>query len=124
MNIQIHGQNFTITPAIRNQIEKKYASIEKIVSPIDRVHVSISVNRHHKHGEIFTVSSQIAIGKNSIHVTEKAEDVYTAIDKSEEIILRQTKKYKTKHQMRLRRLKRLISPRNYWRWGKNIFNKE
>jgi ribosomal subunit interface protein len=123
MNIQIYGKNFKVTESIDSYIRDKYYSVEKIVSSVDKVHVSLSVNQHHKHGEIFTVSTQAQIDKHPVHVTETAEDLYAAVDKTQELLLRHARKSKTKNRSRWRRTKRLLSPRNYVRLGKKIFRR-
>jgi ribosome-associated translation inhibitor RaiA len=49
--------------------------------------------------------------------------MYAAVDVSEEVLIRQAEKFKSKHQGRLLRMRRLLSPRNYLHWGRKIIRR-
>lgn len=124
MNIQIYGHNTTVTEALRSHIMAKLAAVEKIIPGIQKIHLSITVNHHHRHGDIFTLDTQLAMGKHSIHITETDSDIYTAVDKTETMLLRQGRKFRTRYAGRQRRLRQLLSPRTYWRWGKRLWRRK
>lgn len=123
MNIQLYGHSLEVTPAIRQYTEEKIGHISTILTDVDNVHVALTVNRHHQHGEIFTVDVQTSIGKHALHVSETASDLYAAVDQAEEALLHQARKVHSQTVGRNRRLQQMLSPRRYLSWGKRLFRR-
>lgn len=92
-NISIVGKHFQITDAIRNYVFEKLNKIEKIADHIIDVIVTLDAQK---------LEQSCSILMNFIHfhikVQASTENMYSAIDKATDRVLRLVRKYKTKLQ--------------------------
>lgn len=123
MNIQIYGHGIETTDAIRAYVIEKIGHVGTILGEVEKIHVTLNVNHHHVHGDIFNVEIQTSVGKHSLHVEETASDLYAAIDLAEDVLMRQARKLHSQGSDRRRRLQQALSPRRYLNWGKRFFRR-
>src|SRR3989338_5351989 len=92
-NISVIGKHFQITDAIRNYLFEKLSKIEKITDQIIDVIVTLDAQK---------LEHSCAILMNFIHfhikVSASTDNMYSAIDKATDRIIRLIRKYKTKLQ--------------------------
>ncbi|MDR1766181.1 MAG: ribosome-associated translation inhibitor RaiA [Lachnospiraceae bacterium] len=91
MRCTITGRNIEVTPALKKAVEDKIGKLDRYFRPDTDVNVRLSVQKEAQRIEV-----TIPIKGNTIRAEETSNDMYNAIDKVEEIIERQLKKYKTK----------------------------
>ena len=96
MNYIISGKNIEVTQALKEKINKKLGKLDKFFSPQTEAHVTLSVqkNRH---------IVEVTIPTNGITLRGEvaSEDMYSSIDKVEDILERQIRKNKTRLAKRL-----------------------
>lgn len=74
------------TPSIKNFIDEKFDSLDKILknpmlSGLLDLYLEVRrVTRHHKKGNVFEVEAFIKVGKKNLRVEDVSEDVRSAID--------------------------------------------
>ncbi|WLR50554.1 ribosome-associated translation inhibitor RaiA [Bacillus tianshenii] len=92
MNYNIRGENITVTPALREYIEKKIGKLERYFDtpPTSEVHVNLSVHTEQKI-EVTIPMSQLLLRAEETHV-----DMYAAIDLVVNKLERQIRKHKTR----------------------------
>lgn len=125
MNIQIYAKNLELTESIKSYTKLKIEKLEKYLHPNANVHVELSVDKHHKHGEVHTVEVNITMGNELLRAKESDNTLYEAIDKISERMKTLGSKDKGKHQAKIRKMiqfKRLI--KSIWPWQKNISDHE
>lgn len=92
-NISIIGKHFQITDAIRNYVFEKLSKIEKIADQIIDVIVTLDAQK---------LEQSCSILMNFIHfhikVSSSTENMYSAIDKASDRVIKLIRKYKTKLQ--------------------------
>lgn len=93
MNIQVRGDQLTVTDALREYTEKKIGKLQRYFeSPLNSdVHVTLSVNRG-----LHTVEVTIPLQGVMLRAEEKSEDMYASIDMVIDKLERQIRKHKTK----------------------------
>lgn len=93
--------DFSMTPAIKDYVEKRMAHLNKFVNPNDKelpmcyVEIGKSTN-HHKKGELFKAEFTIHIGSKSFRAEACEEDLYAALDKITEEMTEELKSHKDK----------------------------
>ncbi len=93
MNLQISGHHIDVTPALREYVETKLEPVVRHFDKVLGVNVILSVE---KLTQIADVTLRIP-GKE-LHVTERHEDLYAAIDSMFDKLDRQVQKQKQKMQ--------------------------
>lgn len=100
INVTIKATNMKLTPSIREYVENKVGSFEKLVDPDDttaRADVEVGqTTRHHQSGDIFRAEINLVYSQGILRAVSEQEDLYAAIDESKDEILRQLRKDKTK----------------------------
>ena len=91
MRITITGKNIDITPGLRQAVEDKLSKLERYFTPETDVIVTLSVEKERQKIEV-----TIPVKGNIIRSEQVSNDMYVSIDRVEEIIERQLKKYKNK----------------------------
>lgn len=91
MKFIMSGKNFEVTDALKERINKKLGKLDKFFSPQTEAHITMSVqkNRH-----IFEVT--IPANGITMRAEVSGEDMYSCIDKAEDILERQIRKNKTR----------------------------
>ena len=103
MNVIIYGKNLQLTEAMKSYIFEKIGRFEHFFNKQQdlNVHVSVSLEK-----EQHCVEVTIPLNHTKIRAEAKTEDMYKSIDKVEEKIKRQIRKFKTK----INRKQRKIEP--------------
>jgi putative sigma-54 modulation protein len=84
MNTTIKTTNISLTPAIKEYVEKKVASLEKFIHDTPeniRIEVEVGkISHHHKSGDIFRAEARISFKGKEICVISEKDDLYASID--------------------------------------------
>lgn len=93
MNFNIRGENITVTPALKEYVEKKIGNIERYFdsTPTSDVRVNMSVYNEEQRIEI-----TIPMPNLLLRAEENHADMYAAIDLVSNKLERQIRKHKTK----------------------------
>lgn len=96
MKFIINEKNFEVTNALKERVIKKLGKLDKFFDPRSEAHVMMSIqkNRH---------ILEVTISSNSIKLRAEVagDDIYSCIDKAEDILERQIRKHKTRLEKRL-----------------------
>ncbi len=93
--------DFSMTPAIKNYVEKQMAHLNKFVNksleelPMCYVEIGKTTN-HHKKGVLFKAEFTVHIGGKSFRAEAREEDLYAALDKITEEMTEELKTFKDK----------------------------
>ena len=101
MRHNIKVTDFSMTPAIKDYVEKRMAHLNKFVNPSDKelpmCYVEIGkTTKHHKKGELFKAEFTVHVGKKSFRAEAQEEDLYAALDKITEEMTEELKSFKDK----------------------------
>jgi putative sigma-54 modulation protein len=95
MKITIHSKNLEITSAINDYINKRLSHVEKFLGHnldvVDAAEFNVDIEKtsnHHKEGEIFLAEVVALVRGRSYTVKAQKEDLYQAIDKVEDELVR------------------------------------
>lgn len=92
MTINTKATGITLTPAISEYIEKKVNMLDKFFRGTENVLINVEVGkttRHHKSGNIFRAEIHIIAGGEEYYAVTETEDLYAAIDKVKDDIVRE-----------------------------------
>src|SRR3989344_9185362 len=109
MDIRIKASDYEITPETATYLDEKLASIEKLLASdaeLARCEVELgSAAGGQRHGDnlYFAEINLVYPGGETVHATNNAENVNTAIDDVKAEIIRQLRKQKTSHMQILRK---------------------
>ena len=106
MNIKIKTTNITLTPNISDYVEKRLASLEKLLQndPSTLCNVELArTTEHHQHGDIFRAEIHIIAKDQDIYVDSEKSDLYSAIDIVRDEATHKIKSFKKKRQSLIRR---------------------
>ena len=101
MRHNIKTTDFSLTPAIKDYLEKRVEHLDKFVSSENKdvamcyVEIGKTTN-HHKSGELFRTELTIHIGSKSLRAESTQEDLYAAIDVATEGMTEELKSFKDK----------------------------
>ena len=100
MKLIIKTTNFTLTPDIKEYLEKKIQSVDKFLkkknSDSDSIEARIEIglpSQHHHSGNIYYVEINISLPGRLIRSTSQKDDIKTAIVDVKKKIQREIKKY-------------------------------
>jgi len=96
---QIVGTNMDLTDAIKERVEKRMKSIEKICKDVEPCDVAVDVGKTTKgqnKGKIFRAEYNLTVPGTFLRAETVEEDLYSAIDKSAKHLKMQIKEYKRK----------------------------
>ena len=91
MQIDVTGQHFDVTPALRDYITGKLERLERHFDKVTNVHAVLSVEKLRQKAE-----ATINVSGASLHANAEDEDMYAAIDALVDKLDRQIKKHKEK----------------------------
>ena len=94
MKFIIVGKNIELTPGLKGAVEDKLSKLDKYFNPETEVHVTLSVEKERQKIEV-----TIPVKGNIIRSEQVSNDMYVSIDLVEEVIERQLKKYRNKHNL-------------------------
>lgn len=78
MNINIKATNTTLTPAIKQDIEKKLTALSKFLKPEHKLYVEVEVLKKHKSG--LTQRVEVNIKPSNMYAEAVGADFYEALD--------------------------------------------
>ncbi len=102
MKIHIKGTQLEVTPALKEYIEEKIGSLEKLVARYDAegaVEIWIEVGRttaHHHKGDVFRAEADLRLPGKVLRAEDEDVDVRIAIDRVRDKLKREIEKYKEK----------------------------
>ncbi len=91
MNITITGRHLDVTDALREYTIEKVERISGHYDKINKVNVTLSVEKHHQKAE-----ATLHVTGNDIHADAVCDDMYAAIDEMTDKLDRQVRHYKRK----------------------------
>ncbi|HRH21596.1 MAG TPA: ribosome-associated translation inhibitor RaiA [bacterium] len=97
MQVQIKATGLTLTPAIREYIEEKIASLDKYLGDIAVTNCDFKIEmttKHHNKGDIFLAEVNLAVPGDLLVIEKTEADLYKAIDKVKDHLLEAVKRYK------------------------------
>jgi len=119
MQIKIRSKNLELDEKIKSYVEEKIGSLNKFLNDIQLVRVELSLDKHHRKGNVFYAEVMLEIKGNRFYTKEEAQDLYAAIDICREEMIQEIRKFKTKMRDKKRgeerRWKRWIK---IWWWRK------
>ncbi len=100
--ISVKGTNLDLTEAIKNYLDKKLASLEKLVQdfePVAEVMVEVGKSsKHHNKGPYMRCEFTMHVPREVLRAEGEREDLYEAIDVVTEELKRQIKTFKDRLQ--------------------------
>lgn len=96
MKFKITGKNIEVTEALKERIMKKLGKLDKFFSPQTEAHVTMSIQRNRHILEVTIPTDGITLRAEVAN-----DDMYTCIDKAEDILERQIRKNKTRLEKKL-----------------------
>lgn len=107
MNIKILATRIELTQDLREHIEKKLESADKLMDPADTtVLYEVEIGRttdHHEKGDVYKAEVHIRKKGGNIYATAYAEDVLSAMDKVKDDITHALASDKEKKETMLRK---------------------
>ncbi|EKU48514.1 ribosome hibernation-promoting factor, HPF/YfiA family [Staphylococcus massiliensis] len=94
IKFEIHGDNLTITDAIRNYIEEKVGKLERYFTNVPNVTAHVKVKTYQNSSTKIEVT--IPLKNVTLRAEERHDDLYAGIDLINNKLERQVRKYKTK----------------------------
>jgi putative sigma-54 modulation protein len=96
MKFIISGKNFEVTEALREKVGKKLGKLDKFFVPQTEAHVTMSIQRNRHILEVTIPANGI-----TLRAEVAGDDMYSCIDKAEDILERQIRKNKTRLEKKL-----------------------
>ncbi len=98
MRITIKATNIDHTNAIDSYVNKRMRDLEKLLdikekSELARIEVGKSTTHHRLGKDIFFAEVMFHVSKKDFRATTKADDLYAAIDKMRDEIVREVSRY-------------------------------
>ena len=98
MRITLKGTGVSLTPAIRKNVEKAIAKVEKLIdvhepSALLRVEVS-KTTKHHRSGNVWRAELNLGVKKKLLRAEETREDLYDALFAASQELRRRYLKYR------------------------------
>ena len=94
IRFEIHGDNLTITDAIRNYIEDKIGKLERYFTNVPNVDAHVKVKTYANSSTKIEVT--IPLKDVTLRAEERNDDLYAGIDLITNKLERQVRKYKTR----------------------------
>ena len=91
MKFIISGKNFEVTEALKERVNKKLGKLDRFFNPQTEAHVTMSIQRNRHIVEVTIPSNGI-----TLRAEVASDDMYTSIDKVENILEGQIRKNKTR----------------------------
>ncbi|MST04356.1 MAG: ribosome-associated translation inhibitor RaiA [Candidatus Pacebacteria bacterium] len=100
MKINIKATNLELTSSLKTYVEEKIGTVSKLIQKWDMdggveayIEVGRTTNHHHK-GDVFRAEVDLRLPNKVLRAEDENTDLYTAIDKVENILKREIDKYK------------------------------
>ncbi len=102
MSTTIKATNITLSPTLRDYVEKKVSSFEKFVTKHNaemQCDVELRESTHHQKGPFYYAEINLSLDGNLYRATADEESYEAAIDKVKDEIVRELSKGKAKHRV-------------------------
>ena len=101
MRHNIKTTDFSMTPVIKDYVEKRVNHLDKFINPehkdLPMCYVEIGkTTNHHKNGDLFRAEFTLYIGSKSLRTEAEKDDLYVAIDSVTEGMVEELKSFKDK----------------------------
>ncbi len=96
VELQIVGTNMQVTPAVRRYTERKLSKLSRHQTNILETKVEISEEKTKSPQQRYLVRATVAVGGAAFHGEDRAEDVFIAIDRVADVMIRQLEHHKGK----------------------------
>lgn len=107
INIHIKTTNLTLTPEIKDYLDKKMEGLEKLIDPNDTsVSCQVELGRtsnHHKSGDIFRAEINLRKDGKQFRAVSEQDTLMASMDEAKDQIIEEFKSYKSKQTTLLRR---------------------
>lgn len=106
MQINIKATNIELTQKIKDYVQKKMDMLEKYLGAVDIIRANFEVemtSRHHTKGEIYRAEANLIIPGDILRVEKTEKDLFKAIDKVKDHLMRSIRRHKEKMIDRRRR---------------------
>ena len=107
MNIHTKATNMIITPDIQNYLDKKLASLDKLIDPNDTsVSCQVELGRtsnHHQSGDIFRAEINLMKDGRQFRAVSEQETIIAAMDEAKDELISELKSFKSKQMSFVRR---------------------
>lgn len=100
MELVITGKHLTVTPEVRSYIELKLGKLVRHLPDIKQASVEIAGEKTKAKEQQFVAQVTIDAGGTTLRGEVRGEDLLTAIDRVEKIMVRQIDRYKGKTQLK------------------------
>ncbi len=99
MNIQIKATKISLTPEIKEYIQKKIDMLEKYLGDFQVFNCDFEIEmttNHHAKGKIYRAECNLKLKNKLLRVEKSEEELHKAIDKVKDHLAESIKKYKGK----------------------------
>ena len=99
MQINIKATNIDLTLKIKDYIQEKMDMLEKYLGNIDVIRANFEVEmttRHHTKGEIYRAEANLVVPGDMLRVEKTEKDLFKAIDKVKDHLMRSIRRHKKK----------------------------
>lgn len=100
MHINIKETNITLTPEASEYLDKRLASLEKLIDPDDTSAMAdVEVGKtttHHRQGNVFRAEINVRTAGKQFRAVAQESTLYSAIDRARDEILREMRRNKRK----------------------------
>ena len=96
----------TVTPDVRAYLEKRLASLSRLVNFDDSnlsINVELGKEMHHQKGDVYRAEIKMNRGGQQIYVSSEGQNIMEAIDKVKDELSREVKSSKDRKQSLVRR---------------------
>lgn len=100
MHINIKATHITLTPETSEYLDKRLASLEKLIDPADTSAMAdVEVGKttiHHRRGDVFRAEINVRTAGKQFRAVAQESTLYNAIDKARDEVLREMRRNKRK----------------------------
>lgn len=118
----VKATNIELTEAISDYVEKKIGVLEKIIAKDLEALAEIEVGKtshHHNKGDVFRAEVNLTMGDKQLRSVAVENDLYKAIDKVKDGIVREVKNAKGRKESLIKRGHRKIKGMMKGMWGRD-----
>ncbi len=100
MKINIQSTGFELTPTIREMVEKKVGSLEKLLKRFEKESEAIAAvevsrtTKHHRHGDVFYAEINLSVAGKLIRAENHNIKLQAAIDMAKDTIKQEILRFK------------------------------
>lgn len=100
ITLNIRAKNFTLTPSIREEIEKSVRALERLIEPLSESDSALAVfevmktTRHHAKGDVFVAEANLTLPGAALRAEKTHSDLRAAIADVRRTMREEIKKYK------------------------------